>query len=119
MIFYYLINFINKIVMKKKNFYASDNLNDSMLYPKSYFISKMKEEKLKEIIVWTVKKDFKSNYFFCSATKEFCLKTDKYENCEGCKLFEALGKKKGYCKHFEFCYIPDKMIVLKNDKIAL
>lgn len=100
--------------MKTKNLYASDNLDDPMLYPKSHFISKMKKEGLKELIIWSVKKDLKSEYFFCGATKEFCLKTDKNENCEGCKLFE-LSDMPHQCKHFDFCYVPKKMIVLKNN----
>lgn len=102
--------------MKTENLYASDNLDDPILYPKSYFVSKMRKEKLKELIIWTVEKDLKSEYFFCRATKEFCLKTDKYENCEGCKLFES-SNRKGQCKHFEFCYVPKKMIVLKNNEL--
>lgn len=103
--------------MKKENFYASDNINDPMLYPKSHFVSKMQKEKLKEIVIWKAEKDFKSNNFFCSAIKEFCLKTDKYENCEGCKLFKESNKKKGRCKHFYFCYVPKEMIILKNNEL--
>lgn len=58
--------------MNKKLYFSE--LSEEMAYNIEYILAEMKENKLKELIVFEAERETGTDYFYCKAVDEVCIK---------------------------------------------
>ena len=94
------------------SFYFSPH-DDLHCYVLQYFKDFLKENDLKEIILFKAKRETKCDYFYCKGFDE----VGEAGNCgRQCEKYIPNNGKNGRCKYYGYCYEQTKdLMVLKLD----
>jgi hypothetical protein len=101
--------------MKKQKLYFG-NFDKERAYTLDYIINEMKERGLTECEVSEAIRETKTDYFFCKASQEVCVKPPDGEPCgKGCCDYLPRNGRSGCCRYRGYCYVPGAEFKLSID----
>lgn len=102
--------------MKTQKLYFCSKINEDFAYSKQFFLKKMKEQNLKELVISEAVRELRTDIFFCKAAGEAGERGDDYYSCgKLCKDYLPRNGKNGCCKHRGYCYSPGDEFILGID----
>lgn len=100
---------------RKEKYYLCEEIDDERYHSINFLISEMKDLELSEVTVMDGKRITGLGYFYCQKDGEICEKGQMTCGKGNCENYIPRNAISGCCKHWGYCYEPDKEYKLTVD----